>query len=85
MARFCCLRPYLSIETVFLSSVTTDGGDEHGLKREKVGLMFSEYACKYQQVSENTKYLWIKYLFIVLVEETGYESRQTSKLKTTVL
>ena len=57
MAPFCCLRPYLSIETVFLSSVTTDGGDEHGLKREKVGLMFSEYACTYQQVSENTKYL----------------------------
>ena len=57
MARFCCLRPYLSIETVFLSSVTTDGRDEHGLKREKVGLMFSGYACKYHLVSENTKYL----------------------------
>ena len=65
MARFSCLRPYLSTETVFLSSVTTDGKNGHELKHEKVGLMFSGYPCNYHQVSENTKYLWIKYLFIV--------------------
>ena len=57
MARFSCLRPYLSTETVFLSSVTTDGKNGHELKHEKVGLMFSGYPCNYHQVSENTKYL----------------------------
>jgi len=43
MVQFCYKGLYLGNENVCLSCVVTDGKDEHGLKRENVGPIFSSF------------------------------------------